>query len=328
MNVGILCDPIPESTDDPEQRVIHGRWRATREGVRAALQKHGHTPVVVPADETIFERLHAHQIDIGFNVFTGTRGDSPQSFVPSVLDMLGIPYTGSGVLAHSVALDKPTTKSVLQAAGIHTPPFQVFAPGEGVELDPLLSFPLFVKPSRSGSSLGITGDSLVRTEEELARAVHKVTAGYHQPALVEEFVRGREFTLGILGNDPATVLPILEVDFGDLPDDRAAFRTFGTKFLGEGSAKSTCPALLDSDQANRLKETALAAYRAVGCCDFARVDIRLDADAAPQVLEINSLPRLAPDGGSLGKMASVAGLAFDELIQAILVHACKRYGMA
>jgi D-alanine-D-alanine ligase len=310
-----------------EDHVRHERRIVSREAIKSALEEAGHAVQLIEANDSVFDQLRTEKPDIAFNIYVGRQGESQQALVPCILEKLGLPYTGSGPLAHSVALDKPMTKRILQAGGIPTPRFQVFSPRDDVDLDPQLTFPLFIKPAGAGCSAGITEENLVHSETELARTVRRIIRDYHQPAIVEEFLGGREFTVGILGNDSPRAFPLLEVDFGDVSENPIRFRTFGIKMLGEGHVKSVCPAPLEPELATRVKQTALATYEAVGCRDFARVDTRLDEQGMPQVLEVNSLPGLTPEASSYTIMALADGLPFHELTLAILTHACKRYGI-
>jgi len=213
---------------------------------------------------------------------------------------------------------------VLRAAGVETPKFQVFSPQNTVELNSELRFPLFVKPSRGGCSCGIDNDNLVFNKIQLTYVVERIHTQYNQPALVEEFAEGREFTVGILENGGLLVLPVLEIIY---EPGQVRFRTFDSKMSKPGLTKSVCPAPLSRSDIDRIKKTAFAAYKATGCRDFARVDIRFDIAGTPQVLEVNSLPGLDRDFGSFTRMAYEAGIAYHELVRTILLSACKRHGV-
>jgi len=170
-------------------------------GIARALRAGGHEVIEMEGDITLPQKLQHYKADIAFNICEGHRGASREAQVPAMLDALGIPYTGSGVMTLAVALDKPMTKRVLSFYGLPTPQFQTFVTGDE-PIDARLKFPLFVKPSREGSGMGVTSHSICRDARELREQVAFVIHSYHEPALVEEFIDGREFTLGLLGNMP------------------------------------------------------------------------------------------------------------------------------
>jgi D-alanine-D-alanine ligase len=326
MRIGIIHDSVPIETENPEDRIILEHRRHICETIQIALHKAGHQSILISATETIFEQLRDCTIDIAFNLVSGIHGEGRLALVPSILDQAGIPYTGPGALAHTVALDKPTTKRILQSANINTPKFQLFSKERDIRFNSELKFPLFVKPARGGCGYGINDQSYVTTEQQLIPAVLSVIRHCQQPALVEEFMPGREFTVGILGNaDNLRVLPILEHVLGGKASDSTSFRTFEKKMNDQRFDQCVCPAPIKSSCANQIMEIALATYQLVGCCDFARIDIRLNAHGIPYVLEINSLPGLEPNDSYFPLMAYAGGFNYDQLIQTILFEACQRY---
>jgi D-alanine-D-alanine ligase len=260
--------------------------------------------------------------------------------------MLRIPYTGSGVLCLALALDKPMTKRVLSFNRLPTPPFQVFHSIDE-PVDHNLRFPLFVKPSREGTSLGVSASSIVRNQTELRSEVSRLLERFNQPVLAEQFVRGRELTIGILGNSIGNmpslrdqdeqahgifqnlrVLPALEVDLDAYPSSEGGIYTnrIKTEF---SDIHICCPASLSPELTTRLMYLAAAAFHAGNCMDFARVDFRLDADGGdtPYILEINPLPGLCPGFSDLVLEAEAAGLPYNDLINSIFDAACRRYGL-
>ncbi|MEJ5308294.1 MAG: hypothetical protein WHX52_00860 [Anaerolineae bacterium] len=181
-------------------------------GLRAALESAGHTVTLLEADETIAPQLKATAPDIVFNIAEGRHGESRESYIPLVCEMLKLPYTGSGPLTLALCLNKARTKEILLHYGIFTPRFQVMEhPDE--PLNPKLRFPLIVKLIAEGSSIGLSENSVVDDEAALRRQVAYLIDTYAEPVLVEEFIEGREFTIGILGNHPPRPLPITEVVF-------------------------------------------------------------------------------------------------------------------
>ncbi len=180
-------------------------------GIARALRAGGHQVIEMEGDITLPVKFQHYKADIAFNICEGHQGASREAQVPAMLDAMGIPYTGSGVMTLAVALDKPMTKRVLNFYGLPTPAFQTFATGDEA-IDTRLQFPLFVKPSREGSGMGITRKSICRDVRELREQVSFIINSYRQPALVEEFIEGREFTLGLLGNLPWNIKSRRETD--------------------------------------------------------------------------------------------------------------------
>lgn len=328
MVVGLVYDPPTLLAGETEERQeVYDHRVAMRQGVTRVLREAGHGVVPLPLDDDALRRLREAKVDIVFNLSCGIRGPSRQSFATAILDHLALPYTGSNTLAHAVGLHKPTTKKLFLYNHVPTPPFQVFArPDES--LDPQLRFPLVVKPVQEGFSLGVTFQSLVYEEVALRHQVAHILQDYRQPALVEEYIAGREFSVGLVGNHPCHTLPILEIDFTPRPPGYPAMRTFEVKTEQPQFTRLLCPAPLSTAEEARIHDAAIRAYRAVGAEDFARVDLRLGEEGTPYVLEINTLPGLDPHFGSFSVITRAAGWRYDDLILTILDCACQRWGLA
>ncbi len=294
----------------------------TLQAVGEALRAAGHQVWFVPADLDLPRRLQAPQPDLVFNLATGVGGGSGQTLVPSMLEALGIPFTGSDSIAHALALDKARTKAVVAYYGIATPPFQVLET-DTEPLDPQIGFPAIVKPLREGSSIGIDAGAIVEDEAALRQRVRWVHQTFDQPALVERYIRGREFTVGVLGNGPQLeVLPVLE-----------------RVFVGPGPAfepvpefahwmRQECPAALPEQVRQTLEAWARQAFRALGCADYARMDLMMEASSGTvYLLEVNSLPGLKPGYSDLPVMAQAGGLSYAALIQRIVALAAARWGL-
>jgi D-alanine-D-alanine ligase len=199
-----------------------------------------------------------------------------------------------------------------------------------------LAFPLFVKPVHEGSSKGITEKNYCETAEELERQVAFLLETYRQPVLVEEFLPGREFTCAVLGNGArARVLPIVGINFGALPAGALPVYGFEAKWLWDRPENPLemfeCPAVVDDAMRRAIEDVTLRAYRALGCRDWSRVDVRLDAEGVPNVVEVNPLPGILPDpadNSCFPKAARAAGMSYDQLIQSCLVLAAERQGVA
>jgi D-alanine-D-alanine ligase len=301
----------------------------TVNAIASALRSKGHNVEAVDAGEgRIFSYFKNSRADIVFNIAEGRHGKFRESEIPAMLDYLNIPYTGSGTFSLALALNKALTKKILRAEGIPTPDFQLFAKGnEG--LDPGLEFPLIVKPNCEGSAKGINSSNVVHNKGRLLEKVKEVIDFYHQEALVEEFIDGKELTVGILENAKTTILPVLEIDFSNCNASGEFFYSWrmkefqGNKELGLVPTFH-CPARLDRHTEALVKETALKTHHAVGCYDISRTDIRLGKDNTPYVLEINPLPGLDPHESNFPLMAYAAGMKYEDLIEAILLSAARR----
>jgi D-alanine-D-alanine ligase len=320
----------------------------TIQAITAALEAGGHEVVFLEGNLTLVDNLLKLKPHICFNICEGHFGDGREAQVPAILEMMRIPYTGSQVLTLALALDKPMTKRVLTYHGLPTPPFQVF---ERVDepLDPELQFPLFVKPSREGTGMGVSAESIVRDEGQLRAQLGRLFARYDQPALAERFIEGREVTVGLVGNLPSPVawripqdeeaprilrglhfFPPLEVDMSAYPVEEAGIYTSRIKTEMAHDFHWLCPAPLPADLVEELQWLAAATFRVTGSLDVARVDFRLDAHDGdkPYILEVNPLPGLNPDYSDLCVEAAADGWTYEELVNEILNAAAERYGLS
>ncbi|MDQ4077680.1 MAG: D-alanine--D-alanine ligase [Chloroflexota bacterium] len=263
-------------------------------------------------------------VDIVFNMAEGVWGRSREAQVPAVLEAFQIPYTGSDPLTLALCLDKAMAKRLWQHGGVPTPRFHVVTDLADLAAghDELPRLPLFVKPVHEGSSKGIGVESIVETEQQLRERVEWILTCYRQPVLIEEFLPGREFTVGILGNGAeARVLGIGELVLSSLD------RVYGYTQKEEWKARvpnKLVPVQPVSLQ-EELSELALRAYHIVDCRDFGRLEIRLDRDDQPHVLELNPIVGLHPSHASLPLLAAQAGLSYEALIAEILGHATSRW---
>ena len=301
----------------------------TINSVITALKNKGHSVEAIDVDyPALFSYFKKNRVDMVFNIAEGKHGRFRESEVPAVLDYLNIPYTGSETFSLALALNKALTKKILKAENIPTPNFQLFVRGDE-ELSADLTFPLIVKPNCEGSAKGINKTNVVNSKEDLFRKVRECIDIYRQEALVEEFIEGKELTVGILENGKTRVLPILEIDFSNCKKSGEYFYSWKMKeFQGNTELglvpEFYCPARLDKDIEEKVKDVALRTHRAVGCLDISRTDIRLDKYNTPYVLEINPLPGLDPKESNFPIMAYAAGMKYDDLIEAILMSASER----
>lgn len=317
----------------------------TVQAICAALEAGGHRATFLEGDLSLVETLPKLKPDICFNICEGHWGDSRESHVPAILEMLRIPYTGSGVLTLALTLDKPVTKRVLSFHKLPTPAFQVFERvDEPFEARPV--FPLFVKPSREGTGMGVSASSIVWNEAELRLRLAEQLARYRQPIMAERFIRGREVTVGVIGNLRPPVarrmppderaeriiqglqfLPPLEVDFAQYPESEGGVYTNRMKTEWAHDFRYLCPAPLDAGLVAQLNWLTAAVFRVTGCVDVARVDFRLDADHGdkPYILEVNPLPGLAPGLSDLVLESAAIGMSYEALINGILDAARARH---
>jgi D-alanine-D-alanine ligase len=317
----------------PEDFYVEFDDEETVDAIARALMRGGCSVTKIEADEEAYERLRRLRPDIVFNIAEGLRGESRESHIPAILEMLGIPYTGSGPLTLALSLDKALTHQVLEAHGVPSPYFQVFQSPEE-RLDGRLRLPAVVKPLSEGSSKGIRSDSLVRDEKSLRRQVSWVLRTYGQPAIVEEFLPGREFTVGLIGNEKPMVLPIVEILLDKLPKGASPLYSYEAKWVWDVPERPLdihrCPAEIPEGLRKEIEAVALKAFKALRCRDLCRIDIRLDGDGKPRVLEVNPLPGLIPNPDAhscLPEAARAAGFEYDQLICTILWQALKRYGL-
>lgn len=308
MRVVLIYDePLPSSERDglPEDLGAEYEEASAIEGLRASIAANGHEAEGLVFGEDLAARLRAAAPDLVVNIAEGVRGATRESIVPAWCDHLGFPYTGSDGLTLAVTLDKALTKTIVAALGAATPAFRRVSSME--QLDGIdLAFPLFVKPNAEGSSMGIRYASKVTTPEALYRQVEWVLETYAEDCLVEEFAPGSEYCVGILGNDPPDVLPIVEVLS---PGD---FYSYEDKHRHD--KELLCPAPISAALDGELRRTGLEIYRALRCRDLARMEFKIDKTGRPTFLEINPLPGLAADYGVFAHQARAAGLDHAALI--------------
>jgi D-alanine-D-alanine ligase len=360
-------DEPPSSVSSDDQ---FAEWDSaeTIAAVENALSALGEV-VRLEADADFPLRLRHSRIDLAFNIAEGLRGPNREAHVPAICEFFGVPYSGSDPFTLSLCLDKARTKECLAWHGIPTARFAVARSRSSTELHDilrgsattsapasattstfpvatsvtasaarrsLLRFPLFVKPVHEGSSKGITERNFCRDAQELETQVTLLLEKYEQPVLIEEYLPGAEFTCAVLGNgDAATVLPIVGMRYHALPDGALPVYGYEAKWLWDRPDNPLdifeCPARIDDTLRHSIEATVLATYRALGCRDWSRVDIRLDAAGVPNVVEVNPLPGILPDpadNSCLPKAARAAGMSYDELIQACARHAAERQGVA
>jgi len=313
---------------------IQAEWDTpeTIAAVVAALEER-HEVVRIEAADDIYERLRQARPDIVFNIAEGAFGPCREGHVPSILEYLNIPYSASDPLTLNICLDKSRTKEILAYHGLPTSRFRVVS--EKKFSFNTLHYPMLVKPLYEGSSIGIRNDSVVSNRTEMREKVCWVLERFQEPALVEEYLPGREFTVAILGNgDEAITLPIVEIKFDSLPAGVNPIYSYEAKWVWDQSSNPLkifeCPAQLSPELQAEIERVCLASYRILRCRDWCRVDVRLDAGGRPHILELNPLPGILPkpeDNSCFPKAARAAGMSYNELLNGVLDIACRRYGI-
>lgn len=311
--------------------------------IRAAIETDGHRTVFLQADRELPFALRKINPDICFNIAEGLGGDAREAQVPALLEMLRIPYTHSRVMANAISLDKTLTKRIWRDRHLPVAPFQEFIIGDE-PLRPELRFPLFVKPAREGTGMGVDAKAIVNHPAELRERVNYIIHAYHQPALVESFLSGREFTCGLIGRWDAWkysrhpewynekhgyhVFPVLELDSSRSVTPGIYSQASKSKSVGEeGAPGYLCPADISPELTKKLQHLAVRAHMSIKAIDVSRTDIRLNAEGEPMLIEINTLPGLTPGYSDLCLEAAAEGIAYEDLILDILYLGASRWGM-
>jgi len=336
MNIALTCSIKPDGLSDKDKYAEFDS-KETINDLAKAIEANGHSVTIINVDENIFETLrkNKNKIDIVFNVAEGLAGEFRESIVQVCCEILGIPYHGPSPLTAAITLNKAKTKEILIANNIPTPKFQVFY-NIDEELNKNIHFPLLIKPVLEGSSKGIFNENLVSNEAELKKIVSKIIKNYNQPVIVEEFLNGREFTVSVIGYENPIVLPIVEVKFDHLPKDIHPMDSYESKwiydnpdFIEKNPDKDPlkCPAEITKELEEKIKKTAIKTFKVLDCKDWSRIDIRLDKNNVPNVLEVNALPGFMKDpkeNSRLPKAAYAAGWSYEKLIGEVLNSAIRR----
>ena len=329
MKIGLsydLKEAVPLGQGQPEDALEEYDSLRTVEAIAAALEAQGCSVVKLGGGREFLIRILQENVDLVFNIAEGLgnyRGREAQ--VPSVLEMLDIPYSGSDPQCLAICLDKPLTKKLVARAGVCTPRWHVItSSGELSEIAwDEFPFPAFVKPAQEGSSKGIRIGSRVENIQQMAESATVLLEHYQQPVVVEEFIAGEEVTVGIVGNRPPAILGIMRV----LPKKTGACFVYSleVKREWEYTVDYECPARLETAILREIVDSSLKVFEVLGCRDFARLDFRLSPEGLPYFLEINPLPGLNPKSSDLPIMASKIGWTYHHLISSILDAALQRY---
>jgi D-alanine--D-alanine ligase len=287
----------------------------TIESIRKAIESSGHRVEMIEATPDMISQIPGLGLDLVFNIAEGARGRNREAHVPAICEFLGIEYTGSDVATQCICLDKMLSKKLMKCDGVKTPEFFLISRA-GDKIPKELRYPLIVKPNAEGSSKGIGPQSVVDNENSLRGQVAALVEKYKQPVIVEEYITGREITVGLVGWPEPRVLPIMEVVFLQ-SNDRPVY-SYDLKQEWDGKLEYKVPAMVGDAERNACETIAMNAFKALGCRDIGRVDIRMTKDGTPYVIEVNPLPGLTPNYSDLIYIAEAAGMDQRALIGEIL----------
>jgi len=301
------------------------------EDIRSALSMLGYAPTIFNVNGEAFrliDYLRSERPDLIFNLVESVENDAVQEMnVAGLYDLLKIPYTGAGPLALGTALQKSRVKEILASHGIRTPRHQEFHPSTRVVLSEEMGFPLIVKPAHEDGSVGVHDASVVSSLTDLRKRVRFIFEEFEQPALVEQYIEGRELNVALLGWRSPVIFPVSEIDFSGLDEGMHRIVSYEAKWLqgtvAYDGTRGLCPAQLTAVQEAEMKETALRCFRLVGCRDYARIDFRMTAGGEIYVLEVNPNPDISDDAG-FARSARAYGFTFAETVGKIVESALER----
>jgi len=297
---------------------------STIDVIAKAIQSNGFKTKLIGNATNLMEKIDSLGVDIVFNISEGLTGRNRESQVPMLLEMAGVPFVGADALTLGLTLDKVMAKKIFIADGIPTPKFFEVSSMEALINFDHCKFPLIVKPRFEGSSKGLSESSRVEDMQGLKKQVEFVIKTYKQPALIEEFISGSEFTVAIVGNDTPEIMPIVQIKIDGKLQLKDKFYTFAR--ITSDRLEYICPAKINEELKKKIDDLALRVYRAVDCQDFGRVDFRVDSSGQPFVLEINPLPSLSTEDVFM-LLATTIGITYEQMIGKILNSAIKRHGL-
>ena len=333
MNIALACSIKPDNINEKDkEKYAEFDSKETINDLAKAIEANNYKVEIIDVKEGIKDILKNKKdsINLLFNVAEGLDGEDRESLVPKICEELNIPFTAADSSTLITTLNKAKTKEVLKKNNIPTPKSQVFNNEE--EKLGNLTFPLLVKPLLEGSSKGLFNENLVNNKNNLNKIIKKIINHYNQPAIVEEFLDGREFTVSVIGYQNPVVLPIVEIKFDHLPEGVHPMDSYEVKWIYDNPKADTdplvCPAELDKELEDKIKEIALKTFKVLDCKDWARIDIRLDKNNIPNIIEVNALPGFMKDpkeNSRLPKAAYTLGWTYEKLIGEVLNSAIKRW---
>ncbi len=309
---------------DPPDASAEFDHPSTIDVIAKAIESQGFKTKKIGNASNLLEKLSHLDVDIVFNISEGISGRNRESQVPIILEMADIPFVGADALTLGLTLDKVMAKKIFIAEKIPTPKFFEIKTAEELVNTDHCKFPLIVKPRFEGSSKGLSENSRVENTDELKKQAEYVINTYKQPALVEEFISGQEFTVAVVGNDSPEAMPVVQIKIDGRLQLNNKFYTFAR--ITSDRLEYICPAKINQKLKERLQELAIKTYAAVECRDFGRVDFRVDAKGHPYVLEINPLPSLSTED-VFKLVAENIGMTYEEMIGKILKSALKRHNL-
>lgn len=341
MIIGFAYNVKPKNAANLDSEYAEFDTIETINDLKKAIESNGHKVIEINADEDGYVKLKENRdkIQFVFNFAEGLRGEARESQIPIYCELLKIPYLGCGPLSNAIVLDKARTKEILSYYCIPNPKFQVFVTGDE-KLNNNMTYPVLCKAIAEGSSKGINNENLVFNDKELKKIVKKLIKKHSQKVIAEEFLEGREFTVPIIGNfsgkQKPKVLPIVEVNFDHLPKNIHKFDSYEAKWIYDNpeyikkhkTNPVICPAKLDIRLKEKIHEIALEAFKVLDCKDWARVDMRLDKNGVPNVIEVNVPVGLLKDPKENSRMPKAAyslGWTYETLVGEILNAGLKRY---
>lgn len=296
--------------------------------INEALSSNDVEVINIEADQNLFDKIKHEKVDIVFNIAEGIKGRGREAQVPAILNMLKIPFTGSDETTLCLALDKALAKRILSTYNIETPRYLLIKADDFNIPKIKLRYPLIIKPNAEGSSKGIGDTCVVSTKEQLVIELIKNRELYHTDILVEEYLDGREFTVGLIGNGQNLhVFEPMEIVY--LSKTQADYCVYNYKIKQDFQKyiDYKCPSTIERKIIEKMKKQAKKIFNVLGCRDFARIDFRLDSNEEIYFIEINPLPGLAYGYSDYPMLASFCGMDYQHLIRNILKAGALRYGI-
>lgn len=327
MRIGFAYDAKADYPDDPNNPEKYAEFDSeeTISDIENALKSGGHEVIRIGKIQNLLERvfIQKEKFDIIFNICEGVDGRNRESQVPLVLELSGLPYSGSDALTMGITLDKAMAKRILSYHKLPTPRFIVVYSESDLE-NFSLPFPVIVKPLQEGSSKGLSDNSVVKDFSRLKEQIKWLIDTYHQPALVEEFIIGQEFTVAIIGNKKPVVLPPVQISILGKVDLGEDF--YRHELLYSNVVAYVCPAQIEKKLEEKISKLALESYQILDCRDFGRIDLRVDQGGQPYFLECNPLPNLGRKD-VFPLVSKAIGISYNEIVLRILHYAAQRYGI-
>ncbi|MCX6814978.1 MAG: ATP-grasp domain-containing protein [Candidatus Aenigmarchaeota archaeon] len=337
MRVGIIYDKGGKKCRTEHDVLAIEGIKNDVNSLRKSIRSLGHEPVIIPLELNgsdqkysigrFFSRVKNSGVDMVFNVCEDINGNSQNEInIPAILNLLNIPYTGSDIFGLIMTNDKQKTKHILVREGIPTPRYRIYHSSQKISYP--LKFPAIVKPNNEDGSFGIDSGAVVNSKEDLEKRVAFVLDKFKQPALVEEYLEGREFHVSLFGNYPEIeILPISEIVFENFPEGKPKITDYNAKWLEDSEEyKNTpvkCPAEIEKNLEEKIKRTAIKCAEIFRFRDYARVDFRLDSNGRPHVLEVNANPDISPKAGFMRSFFAT-GKTYQDFVRSLVQWAAAR----